>query len=81
MLRHAGTPLTVAQVVRSGNTLVVRVCNERASQLDSRPGPGGGRGLAGLRERAAAAGGTLSAEPTPSGGFELCATLPLAGAA
>jgi signal transduction histidine kinase len=81
VLRHAGTPLTVAQVVRSGDTLVVRVCNERASQLDSRPGPGGGRGLAGLRERAAAAGGTLSAEPTPSGGFELCATLPLSGAA
>ncbi|WP_164704382.1 sensor histidine kinase [Blastococcus litoris] len=81
VLRHAGTPLTVAQVARSGDTLVVRVCNERASSLESRPGPGGGRGLAGLRERAAAAGGTLSAEPTPSGGFELCATLPLAGAA
>lgn len=81
VLRHAGTPLTVAQVVRSGDTLVVRVCNERASQLDSRPGPGGGRGLAGLHERTAAAGGTLTAEPTPSGGFELCATLPLSGAA
>ncbi|CCG04320.1 sensor histidine kinase [Blastococcus saxobsidens] len=81
VLRHAGTPLTVAQVVRSGDTLVVRVCNERASQLDSRPGPGGGRGLAGLRERAAAAGGTLTAEPSASGGFDLCVTLPLSGAA
>ncbi|MGY1884087.1 sensor domain-containing protein [Blastococcus sp. SYSU DS0753] len=81
VLRHVGTPLTVAQVVRDGDALVVRVCNERASQLDSRPGPGGGRGLAGLRERTAAAGGTLSAEPTPSGGFELCVSLPLAGAA
>ncbi|UOY01904.1 sensor histidine kinase [Blastococcus sp. PRF04-17] len=81
VLRHAGTPLTVAQVVRSGDTVIVRVCNERASSLESRPGPGGGRGLAGLRERTAAAGGTLSAEPTPSGGFELCATLPLSGAA
>jgi signal transduction histidine kinase len=81
VLRHAGTPLTVAQVVRDGDILVVRVCNERASQTDSRPGPGGGRGLAGLRERAAAAGGTLSAEPSPSGGFELCVTLPLSGAA
>jgi signal transduction histidine kinase len=81
VLRHAGCPLTVAQVARSGDTLVVRVCNERASQLDSRPGPGGGRGLAGLRERTAAAGGTLSAGPSPSGGFELCVTLPLSGAA
>jgi signal transduction histidine kinase len=81
VLRHAGCPLTVAQVVRDGHTVVVRVCNEAASQLDSRPGPGGGRGLAGLRERTAAAGGTLRAEPTPSGGFELCVTLPLSGAA
>ncbi|MFW3170999.1 sensor domain-containing protein [Geodermatophilus sp. CPCC 206100] len=81
VLRHAGCPLTVAQVARGEDTLVVRVCNERASQLDSRPGPGGGRGLAGLRERAAAAGGTLSAQPTPSGGFELCVTLPVAGTA
>ncbi|MGY1836160.1 sensor domain-containing protein [Blastococcus sp. SYSU DS0510] len=81
VLRHAGCPLTVAQVVRSGDTLDVRVVNERASQLDSRPGPGGGRGLAGLRERTAAAGGTLRAEPTPSGGFELSASLPLSGAA
>jgi signal transduction histidine kinase len=81
VLRHAGTPLTVAQVVRSGDTLVVRVCNEPPALHDSRPGPGGGRGLAGLRERVAAAGGTLSAEPSPTGGFELCVTLPLSGAA
>ncbi len=81
VLRHAGCPLTVAQVVRADGLLVVRVVNEAATQLDARPGPGGGRGLAGLRERAAAAGGTLTAGPTPSGGFELCATLPLPGAA
>jgi signal transduction histidine kinase len=81
VLRHAGCPLTVAQVVRADGVLVVRVCNEAATLLDARPGPGGGRGLAGLRERVAAAGGTLSAGPSPSGGFELCATLPLPGAA
>ncbi|MGY1838241.1 MULTISPECIES: sensor domain-containing protein [unclassified Modestobacter] len=81
VLRHAGTPLTVAQVLRDEGTLVVRVCNEGAAQLDGRPGPGGGRGLAGLRERAVAAGGTLRSEHTPSGGFDLCVTLPLSGAA
>ncbi|WP_158545880.1 histidine kinase [Blastococcus sp. TF02A-30] len=81
VLRHAGTPLTVAQVLRAGGTLVVRVHNEPPTLLDSRPGPGGGRGLAGLRERAAALGGTLHAGPTPSGGFELTVTLPLDGAA
>jgi signal transduction histidine kinase len=81
VLRHAGTPRTVAEVVRSGDTLVVRVCNEPVSQHDGRPGPGGGRGLAGLRERATAVGGTLTAGRTPAGGFDLCVTLPLSGAA
>ena len=81
VLRHAGTPLTVAQVLRSGDTLAVSVSNERPDQQDSRPGPGGGRGLAGLHERTAAVGGTLTAGPTPRGGFELCVVLPLAGAA
>ena len=81
VLRHAGTPLTVAEVTRRGDDLVVRVHNEQAPLVDSRPGPGGGRGLAGLRERAVAAGGTLTAGPTPSGGFELYVILPLRGAA
>ncbi len=81
VLRHAGCPLTVAQVVRADGLLVVRVCNEAATQLDARPGPGGGRGLAGLRERTSAAGGTLTAGPSPSGGFEVSASLPLPGAA
>ncbi|NEK87645.1 two-component sensor histidine kinase [Blastococcus saxobsidens] len=81
VLRHAGTPVTVVQVARSRDTLVVRVRNEHTGQPDSRPGPGGGRGLAGLRERAAVVGGTLTAGPTPSGGFDLVAGLPLPGAA
>jgi signal transduction histidine kinase len=81
VLRHAGTPLTVAQVVRDGGVLAVRVSNQAAVQPDSRPGPGGGRGLTGLQERTAAAGGTLAAGPTLSGGFELLVLLPLGGAA
>ena len=47
------------------------------------PGPavraaGTGHGLIGMRERAVAAGGTLTAAPTPDGGFAVRATLPRA---
>jgi signal transduction histidine kinase len=38
----------------------------------------GGHGLAGIRERAAAVGGTATADPGPDGGFEVLACLPYA---
>ncbi|WP_350276512.1 ATP-binding protein [Kribbella sp. HUAS MG21] len=41
--------------------------------------PSGGRGLDGLRERVRLAGGSLTAGPRPTGGFELTATMPRAG--
>ncbi|MQY08262.1 sensor histidine kinase [Actinomadura macrotermitis] len=39
--------------------------------------PGAGHGLAGMRERAAMLGGELLAGPTPEGGFQVSATLPV----
>jgi signal transduction histidine kinase len=38
-----------------------------------------GHGLTGMRERVALLGGSLSAGPTPAGGFVVCAVLPLGG--
>ena len=42
---------------------------------------GTGHGLIGMRERAAAAGGTLSAGPTAAGGYRVTVTLPVLNAA
>ena len=42
---------------------------------------GTGHGLIGMRERAAAAGGTVSAGPTGAGSYRVMATLPVLNAA
>jgi signal transduction histidine kinase len=77
VLRHAGTPPTVVEVRREGGHAVVRVRNAPPTRHEPRPGPGGGRGVSGLRERVTAVGGRLDAGPTEQGGFELRATIPL----
>ena len=40
-------------------------------------GNGSGHGLRGMRERAAAAGGTIEIGPAPAGGFRVAARFPL----
>jgi signal transduction histidine kinase len=80
VLRHAGCTPTTVEVGRDGDQLRVRVRNAVPQGRASRPGPGGGTGLRGLRERATAAGGRLDTGPVEGGGFQLTATLPLVGA-
>jgi signal transduction histidine kinase len=72
--RHApGAAVDVE--LRYGKELRVRI-------RDNGPGPGdsAGHGLAGMRERAAAVGGTLRTGTTAIGGFLVEATLPVEGA-
>lgn len=74
--RHAqGAAITVALTLDAG-TLNLRVENgPRTSDADL-GGPGLGQGIPGMAERARTVGGSLSATPTPSGGFAVRASLP-----
>lgn len=51
---------------------------DNGSASNAAAGEGGGQGLRGMRERAAALGGTSSAGPSDEGGFVVIVTLPLA---
>ncbi|MFE7191184.1 sensor histidine kinase [Kitasatospora sp. NPDC057541] len=59
-----------------GRRLRVEVRNDAPPVRPVQILPGGGHGLVGLRERAQLLGGSLTAGPTPDGGFEVRADLP-----
>lgn len=73
VLKHASASSAVVTVKRDGTAVTVSVVDDGQGGT---PGPGGGHGLAGMRERVAAHGGTLTAGPV-DGGFALSARLPL----
>ncbi|CAM3115823.1 histidine kinase [Prescottella defluvii] len=76
--RHCpGAPVTVA--VEYGPTVTsIVVHNGPASQAARPPESSGGSGIAGMRERAAAIGGTLDTLVRDDGGFEVRAQIPSA---
>lgn len=77
--RHAPGAEATVSVRRTDDGLRIAVRNTPPAG-PPRPAPdSGGEGLPGLRTRAAALGGTLSAYPTPDGGYVLDALLPLTG--
>lgn len=78
-LRHApGAAIEVTTSFEDGS-VAVRVVNS-APQTDAESAPGSGLGLAGIRERVTALGGTVVAGPTAEGGFSVVASLPVGGA-
>lgn len=80
-LRHAGPTSATVTVIYGEAWLVLDVVDDGRGDAE-RPGagrPGGGHGVAGMRERALALGGRLHAAARPSGGFRVQACLPSMG--
>ena len=76
-IRHAG-PATAAVTLNYGDDeLRVDVTDTGLGQPAGVVSEGAGHGLTGMRERAAAVGGTVEAGPGPAGGFRVAARLPL----
>jgi signal transduction histidine kinase len=74
VLRHAGPASATVRLGYADREVTVEV-TDTGSTTTTRPG--GGQGLAGMRERVDALGGTLDAGPLAGGGFRVYATLPL----
>ncbi len=76
VLRHAvsGTPAEV-RLRYEPDAITIAVSNDGCAAAGA-VSPGTGNGIRGMRERAAAAGGSLEAGPRADGGFLVTATLP-----
>jgi signal transduction histidine kinase len=75
--RHAGTATATVHLAYAPGELTVRVDDDGAGNGGAAAEPGGGNGIPGMRERAAALGGTRVAGPRPGGGFRVEARLPV----
>ncbi|MFD5429305.1 sensor histidine kinase [Streptomyces sp. NPDC127084] len=79
-VRHAGPDAPVRVTVAADDPagpVRLTVTDDGVPQPAAGGAPGAGFGIAGMRERARSAGGTLSAGPRECGGFEVAAVLPL----
>jgi signal transduction histidine kinase len=77
-MRHAGPGVTAeVTVTHSASCLVIEVSDHGSADCPRTIHPGSGRGLAGMRARAAMLNGELTAGPAPGGGFLVRASLPV----
>jgi signal transduction histidine kinase len=78
VLRHAGAAHASVQVEHHDGRVEVAIRDDGAGAGDGRgPDSGTGHGITGMRERAEALGGSLSAGPSSDGGFVVTASLPV----
>lgn len=78
VLRHAGPDAHATVLVSvDADAVTVRVDDDGRGSATRNCDDGSGAGLAGMRERAGACGGTLDAGPRPAGGWQVTAVLPV----
>ena len=76
--KHAPAAWVHVQLRWSAGNLEIWIDNgAHPAGVNAQPGPGTGHGLLGMRERAVAAGGTLSSGPRTDGGFTVAAVIPV----
>ena len=79
-LKHARAQAAEVNLRYRPAGLVLEVTDDGQPAAPAGPrGPAPGRGLIGIRERAALHGGTCQAGPRPGGGFGVRVSLPLPG--
>jgi signal transduction histidine kinase len=77
VLKHAGPACAEVTIGCAQDAVTIEITDDGTIEPGNHA-PGGGHGLAGMRERAAMFGGELCAGPRPGGGFAVHARLPLA---
>ena len=79
-IRHAGPATAAVLLGYHRDELRIDVTDTgRGQAAGPAAGQNGGHGLAGMRERAAAVGGTVETGPAAGGGFRVAARLPFGG--
>jgi signal transduction histidine kinase len=75
VVRHSGSRTAEVRIAYGAGSVRLQIDDEGPATGDD--AGGSGNGLIGMRERAAALGGTIEAGPRPGGGFRVRAQLPL----
>ncbi|WP_373676105.1 sensor histidine kinase [Streptomyces sp. st115] len=74
VVRHSGSRTALVHIAHDSGRVRLRI--DDAGPATGDDAGGSGNGLVGMRERAAALGGTIEAGPRPDGGFRVRAELP-----
>jgi signal transduction histidine kinase len=76
-IRHAGPATASVELGYGDDELRIDVADTGRGKPAGTVSEGTGHGLAGMRERAAAVGGSVESGPSPAGGYRVAARLPL----